>query len=389
MIDLPGEPSLSLCMLTRGPGTRLRALLELVRPAVDEIVVAIDERGGRDAVEACEGLADQTFLIEDGTPARRLGWLMHQCRCDWVLRLDDDEVPSSELLDRLPSLLRARWPVSIALSRRWLYLGGAQWIDAHPWTPDYQLRLVRNVPGVWSFPGLRHDNFDVVGQRRFVGAPIYHLDLLLHDVSRRRAKRERYEGDRPGHANQGFPVNAMYTPEDVPGLVTAPVSRADLDLIERVLDPPDTPRGSLAAPRAQPKRVPTRETERFFGAREVSPGAYAASLRLLRSPRRIPPGTVRLIETVVENRGDEWWPAGDDEPNVALGYRWLDRRGESLGEGPRTRFTELVPPGLSSRVFLVVESPAQSGAYTLEVDVVHEGVRWFGCAERVGVEVRP
>ncbi|HEX2233931.1 MAG TPA: hypothetical protein VHG69_11285, partial [Thermoleophilaceae bacterium] len=223
--------SLSVCLLTRGPAERVRALLELIRPVAAEIVLAVDEQGDSAAAEACADLADRSYLLDVGMPARVLGWLMNECTADWILRIDDDEVPSAALLRELPAILAAERPTNVALARRWLHPDRHHYLRSHPWTPDYQLRLVRNVPGIWRFPGLRHDNFDALGERRFLPLAIYHLDLLLQPLEARRAKRALYEADRPAHAADGFPVNAMYTPEDVEGIELSPVPEEDADAI--------------------------------------------------------------------------------------------------------------------------------------------------------------
>jgi FkbM family methyltransferase len=52
-------------------------------------------------------------------------------------------------------------------------------------------------------------------------------------------------------------------------------------------------------------------------------------------------------------------------------------------DGLRTQFEESVPPGATTRTMVAVQAPASPGEYLLEVDVVHEHVRWFGAGERV------
>src|SRR4051812_13963847 len=101
--------TLSLAITTRGPAGRVRALLELVRPHVDEIVLAADRSGDPEVLTACADLADKRlrFDLRD-SPAQLVGWIQHQCSADWILRLDDDEVPSRALLDALPELMAER-----------------------------------------------------------------------------------------------------------------------------------------------------------------------------------------------------------------------------------------------------------------------------------------
>ena len=58
-------------------------------------------------------------------------------------------------------------------------------------------------------------------------------------------------------------------------------------------------------------------------------------------------------------------------------------------DGPRTAFPCTVGPSESTVVPLDLVPPAAPGRYTVEPDVVHEGVRWFGSGARVDLEVGP
>jgi len=247
------------------------------------------------------------------------------------------------------------------------------------------VRLVRNVPGIWTFPGIVHGALQVVGERRLVPEPIYHADLLLSPLEQRRAKRDRFERQRPGHVADGFPVNDFYVPEDH-GVETASVPDRDATLIRRVL-------GGAALPAVRPRAEGARhvgraELERPVATRQVTAGAYAAEVRLDEPSPRLAPGESRQLQLVAENRGDEWWTHGDAAPHIRLGSRWLDAHSKAqVGTEARAVFTETVRPGRATRVMLRVEAPAEPGTYLLDVDVVHEHVRWFGCATRVEVEV--
>jgi hypothetical protein len=55
--------------------------------------------------------------------------------------------------------------------------------------------------------------------------------------------------------------------------------------------------------------------------------------------------------------------------------------------GGRAVFTETVAPGQTTLVLLQVLTPADSGAYDLDIDVVHEHVRWFDCGVRTRISV--
>jgi hypothetical protein len=353
-------PSLSVCLLTRGPAPRVRALLEVVRPIATEVLLAVDRRGDTATLELCADVVDRSYELEDALPARALGWLMHECTGDWILRLDDDEVPSASLLAVLPETIRAKHLASVALTRRWLYPDTRRYLSSHPWTPDYQLRLVRNLPGIWRFPGLVHDEFHASGERRFLPHPLYHLDLLLHPLEARRSKRELYEFHRPGHATEGFPVNAMYTPEDVEGVELERVPVEDAGLIDRVTEA-EAPKSSSRRGQA-PRRVEPELAERYFPDRPLSRAAYRAAVGFVRPPRSVGAGETQVIELEVENRGDEWWPAGDGGPPIRIAYRWLGTGGSALGPETLTGLPERLGPDSKTRVLTRVRAPVWLGA---------------------------
>lgn len=321
------RPSISFCVTTRGPAARARALLSLVRPYVDEIVLAVDDRADAAIHEACADLADQRLTFEFvPPPCRLIGWLQHQCTADWLLRFDDDEIPSRALLDALPELTADRRLTHYGLTRRWLYGDARTYLLSPPWQPDYQLRLVRNVPGLWRFTGAMHDGAIVLGERGLADLPIYHADLLALDVEARRRKAERYERLRPDHINEGASVNAIYVPEDWSGVASATVCEEDAQLIARVLDAPQ-PTAPSSASYAAVQHATRFEVDRFNTSRTVSQGTYAARIEFVRPVTRVGRAITREQEVLVHNLGDERWSAGHDaEPLIRLGYRWRDRK---------------------------------------------------------------
>jgi hypothetical protein len=121
----------------------------------------------------------------------------------------------------------------------------------------------------------------------------------------------------------------------------------------------------------------------------VGPGAYAADVRFVSPPDRCFVGSLRHVELRIGNRGDETWTAGEADPRIRLGYRWRDdETGRVVFDG-RTLFEESVPPGATVIAMLAAEAPDEPGDYRLEVDVVHEHVRWFDCAAATPIRVEP
>ena len=177
---------ISVVCMTRGPGSRVAKMLELVRPAVDEIVVALDYRAGFDVASALSLVADRIILYPYAEPVDRpLAWLHSQAAESWVLTLDDDEIPSPELVQALPDLVRNPSVTHYLLPRRWLWPDASRFLDQAPWRPDYQLRLVQNDSRLLSFPDETHVPIQALGPAQYLELPLYHADCILN---KRRAR---------------------------------------------------------------------------------------------------------------------------------------------------------------------------------------------------------
>jgi hypothetical protein len=377
--------TLSVNVMTRGPGDRVAAMLALFRPVADEILVAVDDRAGRELEAALGGVADRLIRYPYAEPVDRpLAWIHAECRGEWVLTVDDDEIPSHALLDSLPELSRARDVTHYWLPRRWLYPTADRYLDTRPWRPDYQPRLVLNDPRVISFPDETHVPVAALGPSLYLAAPLYHADVLLNSFEAREAKALRYERLHPGKRVAGRPLNeAYYLPErtDPP---TREVPAGDLELIAGVLA------GEAPAPAvpADVRVADREEIDRRWAGRSFGDSAYEGRLQLLEELPPLRAGAVEKVDLLVENHGGELWPwAGAGGPAIALGTRWL--REGSAEDGPRTPLPADLPAGGSQIVPLAVAAPREPGRCTLEVDLVHEHVRWFERRLRVEVDVLP
>jgi hypothetical protein len=390
----PPEPrataTLSVCCLTRGPTALVAAQLAELRGVADEIVVALDMSVDAQLAQPLAELADVLVYYPYAEPVDRpVGWIHSLCTRDWILWLDDDEIASVALIGQLRSLVGSPEVTHYWLPRRWLWRDASTVLDGHPWTPDYQLRLVENDPRLLWFPGITHRPIEALGPHRFVEAPLYHTDLLLNPVESRRAKVRRYESAAPGSRVAGLPVNAaFYLPEDRPSLRTAPVAAEDSETIQRLLalDP-------------WPQRVPPRRTLRTATRAEIdshwhgAPVGEALYQARLSIPDEIDPfsaGESRGVMVRVENRGSHVWPPGSlGWPVIRLMYRWLTEDGRVVvPHGLRTTLPQPLAPTLSLLVPVLVLAPESEGRYVLAFEVVHEHVREFGCDAAVAVEVR-
>ena len=352
--------SISFGLAADGPPWRARALLALVRPYVDEVVVAGDEA----TVAACAGLADVAVVAVSGAGGEAL--LRALATADWLLLCEGWDVPGRALLEALGELAGERALTAYALPRRWLWRDRDSFVVSSPWLPDYRPRVVRR-------------GAPVPGEQRLVDLPLYSAQLLVADEAQRRVRALALERRTAAVLCEGAPPGAVLVPEDWERLELQAVAQEDRAAVACLLDeaaPVPVPVAAPAADGARPRRTPAPDA--------------AAAIAFPRPVARMSARTSRRHEVLVRNDGDVPWPwHPDGEAPLRLGYRWLagGRGGAVLAEGPRTRFTETVAPGATSLVCLDVEAPPAAGRYVLEVDVVEEHVRWLGCAARVDVEV--
>jgi hypothetical protein len=376
--------------MTAGPGERVAAMLGLLRPLADEIVVALDDRADAATERALATVADRIVRYGYREPVDRpLRWLFSLCASGWILNLDDDEIPGAALLAELPRLVAADDVTHYWLRRPWLWPAADRVVAEQPWSSDYQLRLVVNDPRLLRFPSETHKPIDALGPHRFVRAPLYHADALLNPLERREAKARRYEALRPGKRVGGGPMNhVLHLPERRPGLRSEPLPPEDVELVRAVLDAGE-PAGEPSAPIAA---AADAEIEALWAGRLLAEDDYRARIELLEEPPPLHAGAQATIDVRVENLGGTAWPWGErGEPEVRLSYHWLDEAGEVAADGIRTSLPAELPPGAAQELPLHVLAPPAPGRYRLEVDLVHEHARWFGCtvARELTIERAP
>jgi 4-amino-4-deoxy-L-arabinose transferase-like glycosyltransferase len=138
-------------------------------------------------------------------------------------------------------------------------------------------------------------------------------------------------------------------------------------------------------------------TDLRANASPLPPEAMRASLSCSNVPAAIVAGGRERLDVLVRNTGGAEWPAvGDAEGRnaVVLRDRWLKDDGSVLTEedaSARTPFN--MEPDDTAGLALNVSAPNEPGEYVLELDVVQEGVAWFGARGsqtlRANVKVLP
>jgi hypothetical protein len=223
----------------------------------------------------------------------------------------------------------------------------------------------------------------------YVTEPFYHLELLLENEQQRRDKVIRYETVRPGlKAVGGGRLNEVfYLPELRDSLQLHPVPVEDRAAVSNTLRASET-----IEPRHSSTKLPVTsigQTDRMWKERAVSEDAYRAKIEAYEPTVSFAPTETRAVFFYVTNEGTERWPASlEQKPPIRMGYRWLNADGTLFGDsGPRSPFPRPVEPGDRVLTAVHAQAPAQAGDYLIEVDVVHENVRWFECPARVRASV--
>jgi hypothetical protein len=365
----------------------MRAISELIRPAAAEIVVAVDSRTPEEQLGQLESVVDKLIRIEYADPPERsLAWLHAQCSSDWILRLDNDEVPSPELIAELPRLIEDETLTHYWLRRRWLYPTVGTYLDVLPWSPNHDLRLTRNDPRFVRYPGVMHVEAEADGPGAWLDLPIYHFDLIVNDAEARRQKAERYERIRSGMRLGGRSVNeAVYLPESRPDARLAEVPAEHVALIRSVIEARD-----IGGRPNRPVPLAGRaEIDALWPARPLPESAYGASLELASQLEPIAAGERKLLEARVRNEGTACWRWGRDGlPAIRLSYRWLTASGATVAfNGLRAPLPHDLPPGDELLMPLTVEAPAEPGEYLFQLELIHEHNRRFGASPQVPARI--
>lgn len=109
---------------------------------------------------------------------------------------------------------------------------------------------------------------------------------------------------------------------------------------------------------------------------------FRAEIRAPEAPSRAQAGERVTLRVLVKNLGPAVWPARERSGGkfqVSLGNHWLDAGGRVLtNDDGRAALLRDLGPGEEAELRLVVNTPKHAGDYLLELDMLQEGVSWFG-----------
>jgi SAM-dependent methyltransferase len=138
----------------------------------------------------------------------------------------------------------------------------------------------------------------------------------------------------------------------------------------------------IYAERGAPHRLRTPPSRRVGpGSQQRVQGPYDVIVEPSSVPRRGRPGERAQGVVRVTNRGWKRLDSMNQEAPVFFSYHWLSPDGGIVEyDGLRTPFPQALEPGGAMALTFRLAAPAAPGRYVLELDLVEEGVTWFGAA---------
>jgi 4-amino-4-deoxy-L-arabinose transferase-like glycosyltransferase len=111
-------------------------------------------------------------------------------------------------------------------------------------------------------------------------------------------------------------------------------------------------------------------------------GGFRAEMSAVDPPSHLRAGEQANVRVVVKNAGDAVWLArerGASPLQLSAGNHWLDAAGDTVSnDDGRAPLLKDLRSGEETELRLVVNAPPRPGDYLLEIDMLQEGVSWFG-----------
>lgn len=335
----------------------LRRILPSLRKVAEQLVVGVDDASTDASEEVAREFADTVIAIPhrhylglDGNPnhVTAVEAALPSFTGEWILRVDHDETLGPALSDKahLSSLLTDRYTTHYWIPRRWVVPPGDRFISSYPWHVDSQVRLFRNLPSIIQFSKQVHRHTTVLGQGRTLTKEwLVHWDLVWHTRKQREAKVKFCE------ALSAYSGADYYLHED-----------QDYETLPLDYVPPSVGRGGIA---------------------ESLANSMACKLELLEYPRRMNRKQYcTVLVSIVNCSPRVFYPPsrGNYDGNVLLSYHWyLEQDGGSevhCWDAPRCSMPLRLAAGEAASTYLRVQAPADPGVYSLQPDLVEEGVAW-------------
>jgi len=180
--------TLSGLVVTHNSEERIGALLDSMAQFCDELVAVVGKDSTDRTADICRKKCD--IVVErdiGGFPENILEEVANLCNCDWLIRFDDDELPSRNFLN----LTSINFPEEATHIRfpRYQLVDREHYICTYPWGFDYQSRMFRR--GMLKCDKLLHAPAAAKGMCMIVPYHIFHYNFL---VKSRQDREKQWEG---------------------------------------------------------------------------------------------------------------------------------------------------------------------------------------------------
>ncbi len=247
--------------------------------------------------------------------------------------------------------------------------------------PEILKRLHTLYEGNFNFAALLDDNAALRMRLRQSEVRLVHYEQLISQHTAQLASHQAAQ-----QALEAQLAALAHPPPEAPPLALP-------EPLEMPLPPPPPP-PPLDGKQAPPKRstldkirvglsslalqLNQKGIARYLYPRRLNP--YAAQIIECAIPEMMVAGEMYDALLNVRNTGiGTWYPAQRTPYCVNISYHWLDARGKLfLKEGLRTPLPHEIMPDHQVVLPFQIIAPSKFGMYRLQVDLVHEGVRWLG-----------
>jgi glycosyltransferase involved in cell wall biosynthesis len=196
------RPPLSVLLPTFNCAATVRATLESIKWADDILVVDSFSTDG--TLDICREYGARILQHEYLNSALQKNWALPQCRHEWVLQIDSDEVVPPELRAEIDEAVAAAPPDvdAFRMPRRNHVLG--KWVRHGGVYPDYQIRVLRRDQARWREREV-HAHVQVPGRIGTLRHDLFHADIVhLSKPLRNLDRYTRYEADELRKNGQRF-----------------------------------------------------------------------------------------------------------------------------------------------------------------------------------------
>lgn len=187
------RPPISVLLPTYNCETIVRNVLDSVKWA--EEILVVDSFSTDSTLDICREYGARIIQHEYINSAKQKNWAAPQCRHEWILQIDTDELLEPQLRMEIEHRVAAASPDTHAfrIPRKNHILG--QWVPYAGLYPDYQIRVFRRDCGRWLEREV-HAHITVPGNIKTLHHHILHYGMpFLSKQLRNMDRYTRYEAD--------------------------------------------------------------------------------------------------------------------------------------------------------------------------------------------------